>query len=371
MANYQLMNRNIRNIANVLAQAQAEKRKREVETQEMIQKAMLDLQMQKNLAEYKAKLNAQDPLAQLLKTAKVMEALKTLGISFNDISELRGDSSGAPVTPQKIQRQNQVLNARPFDNLSKLRGTEYRPDFFGRLQPTKYEDLGVEQEKKEISKAVDISGQQTENFLKGRSALTRLQNAFSQYMAYSKLMGKEQGGFGTLYKLKGDIGRKLARLRGEERPELSYSGMTQTLGQEVETALALSPILTNQNRIIRSIVSMIKGTLPERGITGTERAGLIRQSLRNAYGIMLGLQKNMFTPEQITKLNNMDSDEMKKALHRLATNALASEEEEKNFEAIWNNVKNTPAAIPENPFLENVEGSDRLKSLLNKYDVLK
>jgi len=253
---------------------------------------------------------------------------------------------GMQIPQVRPQMRPQVQPALQPD----IRPSEYKQTPFGGLQPTKFEDIGLEVEKTKTQEAVKLSTKQTEEFLKTRTNLARLGGSFSELMANMKLMEKEQGGLGIGPAVKGTLGRLGARITGETDPRKAYSGISGFEGQLNEVALSLSPILTGQNRIIRGIVAMIQKTLPTRTVTGPEATRLLKQSLTNAYKIQLAVQKNMISLNDIKKLNEQDETTIISKLDQLSRSVTLSKQEQMLFNQMWNRVKSTPMSRPETAF---------------------
>lgn len=66
-----------------------------------------------------------------------------------------------------------------------------------------------------------------------------------------------------------------------------------------ETSLAMNNILTGQNRVIKGVVSMIKSTFPSRKAPEDQIAGLMAQTIENAYGIYKAFEKAGLTPDDL------------------------------------------------------------------------
>jgi len=89
---------------------------------------------------------------------------------------------------------------------------------------------------------------------KARANFGRSTSMFKNIVAQVKGAKEEQGGLGLL---PGAYGQMMAGIR---RP--GFGRVASAYGQRVETALSLNSILTGQNRVIRSVVNMVMGTLP-------------------------------------------------------------------------------------------------------------
>ena len=176
---------------------------------------------------------------------------------------------------------------------------------------------------------------------KARANFGRSMGLFKNIVAQIKGAEKEQGGLGLGPGLKGQFGAKT------KRP--GFGRVSSAYGQRVETALSLNSILTGQNRVIRSVVSMILNSLPGPLDPPDQVASKLSQSIRNAYMLTKAYQKAGFTPE---KLRNLPSRRI--MLEGKPVEAVdididfslyaLSEKEEKKVEAIIQDILRTPIA---------------------------
>lgn len=179
---------------------------------------------------------------------------------------------------------------------------------------------------------------------KARANFGRAVSLFSNIVAQQKGMQEEQKkylqekgiettGLGLLAGTAGRFGTALKR-PGFGRTAAFY-------GQIAETAIGLNSILTGQNRVIRSVVSMIQRTLPDPRDTEEMSATKLAQSIKNSYGLVKAFEKAGYTPQKLNtmtpaELNSIDADSLI-GLYTL------SSAEEKELENIIDSVLKAPA----------------------------
>ncbi len=129
---------------------------------------------------------------------------------------------------------------------------------------------------------------------KSRANFSRVASMFSNIVAQVKGAEEEQGGLGLGPGLRGQFGVLIK--------DPKFSRTASAYGQRVETALSMNSILTGQNRVIRSVVSMVLKSLPDQRDPDTTVAAKIAQSMKNAYMITKAWQKAALTPEQLKSL---------------------------------------------------------------------
>lgn len=176
---------------------------------------------------------------------------------------------------------------------------------------------------------------------KARANFGRSLGLFKNVIAQVRGAEKEQGGLGLLPGIKGKIGA------GTKRP--GYGRVSSAYGQRVETALSLNSILTGQNRVIRSVVSMILNSLPGPFDPPDQVAAKLAQSIRNAYMLTKAYQKAGFTSEKLKNLPTRRIMLEGKPVEAVDIDIdfslyALSEKEEKEVEAIVQDVLKTPSA---------------------------
>lgn len=124
-ANWQAINEQLGSVVNAFG----ERQRQEQEMKQALQMMMLKAQMEKQLEN-------QNPMTQLLNMGKVGEALKNLGLTFQDVGMAQpqggGNQGGFPgigTNPQQVQPQGQPG----------LRATKYESTPFGGVRPTAFE----------------------------------------------------------------------------------------------------------------------------------------------------------------------------------------------------------------------------------------
>lgn len=318
------------------------------------------------LAQAQVDIKAQNvsPLDQLILRAKAAESAKTLGNEqlFNQIV---GTQQGqqpviAPVgggqvlqpqfQTQPIAQEQQVQQslATPQDLIPK----KIEVGDFGKISSTQFISLQALIDENVAKEAVKVTGKQLETLVKTSGNLSRVENAFSGLVAQAKRAVQEQGGFGAKAAI-GARGQRFAQRLGfgEERPlEEQFGGLAGFDAQRQEVILSLSPILTGQNRILRSALIMLKKTVPDLPITGTTEAEFgenIRQSMKNAFKISLGVSRGLLTPQQMADLSQNASDEqITKFLTDLVNKTKFDQNDEKFFNQLFSRVIQTPATKP-------------------------
>ena len=214
-------------------------------------------------------------------------------------------------------------------------------------------DIFIKQQDKLETRISDVLGDNAKAGIKVMRDMSRINAGMSVAMSYVKQVKNEQGGFTLPNKIYGDVNRSLAKLGLIDTSEdlsKAQSGVPFFQAQRIETILGLNPILTNQNRVIEGIVRMLGITYPDldKPMTETELVGLLKQTYRNAFNISVGLSKLGVTREDIVALENGD-DEAIEVFGKKLQNVMGSlgPDAEKLFEMGWQEIKDTPANIPE------------------------
>jgi len=310
-----------------------------------------------------------NPLNQLLTYGKVGEALQNMGLSMGDLGinpqnvmggqRTQGLGPGMGQGPRlglgmgpgggqgvQINRTNLSVNGQP-QGPSNLRATEYKQTPFGGIQPTKYEDLSVEAEKKQVGEAAKLASEQTKSFLKSQENVRRLTASAQELVANAKQAVQEMGGFGAKQYYGAKIKQLAAKSGFFDIPlEEQFSGLSGFEAQLKDMTLAMSPILTNQNRIIRGIINMLRESLPKFPTSEAEFNAKLRQTIKNSFRIAIGISKGMISPEEIRRLETDGTDEeIQKSLLKLQGSTITSQEEA-IVNNLWNKISSTPASKP-------------------------
>lgn len=254
------------------------------------------------------------------------------------------------------------------DLIPKKFGTTLR----GERTVTEVENLNVERQKKKVAEAAKAAGKQTQSTLKTQQALTRIKGASQELVARAKQAVDEQGGFGIVPSARGAFGAFRARLGIEDLPpEKQFSGRGAFAGQLTEMTLALSPILTGQNRVIRGIVNMLKKTLPNLNESEAQFVGKLKQTNKNAYRLALGLARSGLGQKEIERLNDTTPDEITSIIQDIISDASFTPEDEANFEEFWLDIVQTQATkaegLPEEKAQTKTQGQPiQIKSIRRK-----
>lgn len=373
---FQDIGKNLQNLASSKQQFQQQ-------LQLIQQQQKFKLQSGIALAKEKARLEQSDPFSRALKVSKFGQALNLSGMNFQDVNispdnvksfiqtgEFGTNQEAKPITQPQVQpqvesfgqfqtqptfrdQQAQQPLARQEDLIITKLGQEISPFGEKRIVPKEiFSQQGIIN-KGLASEAVKVSGKQLENLIKTSGNLSRVENAFSGLVAQAKRAVNEQGGFSATAAIKARGKRFLQRTFGfgDASPEDQFGGLAGFDAQRQETILALSPILTNANRILRSALVMLRKTTPDLPIFGTteaEFAANIKQSLKNAFKLSLGVARGLLTPEQIIDLEkNATNDRIDAFMQNLLNKTRFTAEDEKTFNLLFQRVIETPASTPE------------------------
>jgi hypothetical protein len=77
-------------------------------------------------------------------------------------------------------------------------------------------------------------------------------------------------------------------------------------GQQMETALAQSRVLTGQNRVIKSLINNLRKSLPQGTDTTEQVASKIIQSLTNSYKVFSAARRHGFTLADLNRMTDAD-----------------------------------------------------------------
>lgn len=160
---------------------------------------------------------------------------------------------------------------------------------------------------------------------------------FASLIAQSKAKMQQQGGEGGLS----------AGLKGKARvlmKDPKASAIAAFPGQVTETTLALNPVLTGQNRVIKGITEKISETLPGEYDPPTFIAQKTAQSLTNAYRITKAMNDLGITPETFVDMSDEELEAAGREIAEEANSLFLGPEEEQYIEATIQEVLSTPPA---------------------------
>ena len=166
-----------------------------------------------------------------------------------------------------------------------------------------------------------------------KNVVAQVKGAAIEQRRATKRLGVETTGMGLLPGIVGQFGAFT------KRP--GFGRVAAAYGQTTETALALNSILTGQNRVIRSVVSMIFATLPGPRDPEDQVAAKLTQSIINSYKLVKSFEKGGLTPEALKKLTDEQLEDIDaKSLVAIYT---LTPTEEKELKSIIDDVLSTPA----------------------------
>lgn len=242
---------------------------------------------------------------------------------------------------------------------------------------------GAELEKLGLERTINTLGKVNEERIgstfKGGENLARIASSFQVLIGAAKQAKKEQGGLGYIQSKAGNLKRAFAKsgipeALGIDIPlEEQMSGKDIYTGQLNEIVIALSPILTGANRIIEGIVNRIATTLPdlEEGTTEAAFTGQLRQSLRNAFGIVSSIAELGLNKEDLLKINDADQETIIKFIDSASKAGKLTNDEQELFDAMWQDLKDTPASVPETMFNNDSETIKSLGFDPDEYEIVK
>lgn len=289
------------------------------------------------------------PLEQLIERGGAADAAKILRNEelFNTIAG--GEQQGAVGQQGIIPQQNIDFQGqfRPPTIQEEAVGQSFeRPDLFateakfgdfGKLEPSKIKsESGIKRAKKvetSTAESVKQSFKLTGEFVKANRNFLRTTALFSGIVA--QLQGKkaEQGGLGLVQGSFGKLGTTL---------KVPGFGRTASFtGQLDETAIGLNSVLTGQNRVIKSVVEMIRGTLPSEFDTDDFAAAKIAQSITNSFKLNKSFELGLLSPQSIEDLSAGDENfDLESRLNQIIE---LSPEEKSNLEKMISGILETPA----------------------------
>lgn len=133
MADWQRFNENLSQGFNSLMAQQLEQRKRQQDFNEALQMMMIKAQLEKQM----------NPLQQLLDMGKMGEALKNLGLTFQDVG-FGGEQQKRTVIDLQNNGQGVFIPAgSPQTSMPNIRPTKFEPTPFGGIRPTIFEPVEI------------------------------------------------------------------------------------------------------------------------------------------------------------------------------------------------------------------------------------
>lgn len=161
---------------------------------------------------------------------------------------------------------------------------------------------------------------------------------------YEALMGQfktkliQQGGKGGV--VAGGIGTLKAMMK------LPNTAAIETFtGQIIETTLAMNPVLTGQNRVIKGITDRIAKTIPGWADTEQSAPQKISQSLTNMYRLTKAVADMGLTSEMFEGMSGEDQEVIGEMIAMKAAGLFLSPEEEAFVEETIQQVLNTPPVV--------------------------
>ncbi len=382
MPDFGALGANIGNIFDVLAERAREERLQKMQMEQMFNKALMEAQIKQMFP---------DPYREIQKSLAVTNLLRNyrdLGIPIGSMGGVA--PSTLPISPASsdmlpIAREPQIapdiidlhrraqyvqgVKERPAEAIDimpdrvtttyerpDLYPTKFEKDVFGRWRPTQVTSAKAQRREKITSEAVKASGKQIEDFLKAQRNLSRITSASRGLVATAKQAVKEMGGFGAKQYYGARFKQFLAKSGFVDLPlEEQQSGLSSFRGQLKEMVLALSPILTNQNRIIERVVEMLSETLPKFPTSEANFTAQLKQTVKNAFRLSIALSKGLLSPTEIEALSQADPEVIDSTLKKLLDKTQFTSEDEKWFRKYWQRIKNTPAAKAEGLFTKQQE----------------
>jgi len=347
-----------------------------------------ELESEKEIIRFKKSLKS--PLEELIEQSQGVEAAGILGRTdlARAIREASGGATQAQETPAIVPKNllgttSGVIEPRRIETSSvePLRGQskdllfkkfKETTNVFGETtrEPTEIISRQALIDEKIAGEATKAVGKQLESLVKTSGNFSRVENSFAGLVGQMKRAVIEQGGFGFKAAVTGRGKRLIQRLglqEGETTLEEQMGGLAGFEAQRQEVILSLAPILTNQNRILRSALTMIKKTVPDLPLTGTtesEVAENIRQSMKNSFKLALGIARGLLPPEAIIDLTeNATDEEITEFLTDLVRRTRFTEEDENFFNSIFKRVIKTPATKPVGLFQPGEKGSSQFKNI--------
>lgn len=153
----------------------------------------------------------------------------------------------------------------------------------------------------------------------------------------AKGAGEEQGGLGLLPGLWGKVNTAF------KNPNFSRTASVQ--GQIDESSLVYNRILTGQNRVIKGVVQMVKGTFLNMLDPGSTMAAKTTQSVRNSFRIKQAFQKVGWTPDILNKMTQAQLDTL--PVEAVVNSITMTPEETAQLDGIVKDVLATPAVQSE------------------------
>ena len=215
---------------------------------------------------------------------------------------------------------------------------------------TGFDESGLPTTKIQRTQAAEAKGKasakRTEELSKARVNFEKTANLFAGIVSQRKGAEEEQGGLGLIPGLKGKFNVAI------KNPD--FARVASSFGQRAETAFALNSVLTGQNRVIRGVINMILGSLPDDLDPPEFVASKTAQSVRNAFMLTKALQQAGLTQNVLSKMSQAELDNIDVA--GLVGSISLSPEEEAFIEAKINSILSAPVAKKRTLLGERGEG---------------
>jgi len=207
---------------------------------------------------------------------------------------------------------------------------------------------------KGIETAAAIAKSTQQEIVETRKKFLRVQSLFKTLAGQIAAKRESQGGrLGKIPHLLGEFGRfreslGLSVLTGEEPKEERFSRIVGVPAQRFEVAFGLNPILSGQNRVIKSALNMILKTIPSGTDSEGQTATLLAQSITNSFKLLLATEQNLFTRQDALQLNEGDDEKSEgnrtARLQGILDSVQMSKGQEDILEEIIVDILSTPAA---------------------------
>lgn len=273
------------------------------------------------------------PLDEMIERGKLADALlkEQEAQDAGLLGDLRPQSTpqpSQPVEPQGITAPTEPTVQVPQDN------EPVQPSEFVTTQikagTRTMENIEAKLDQRTKEKAIDEAMKTTTEAIKANTRFKRIVAMFSGLVAQAKGKKEEQGGLGLVPGIKGAIGR------ATKQPGFSRTAAFEA--QREETIIGMVPILSGQNRFIKSLGQMIGKTVPG-GLEPEDRlATLVAQSVTNAFKITMAFDKGIVTPESARR---MSAGQLEATINE---NILLTENEQAVLNEIIDDILKTPVA---------------------------
>jgi len=263
---------------------------------------------------------------------------------------------------QQVQADGTVGGGQPTTGQDRII-TEVTPQ--GRAKTTISKSGKIaEQETKAVGK---VRGTQFEQGAKSLANFNRVKQASIGMVSAAKRVFKEQGGFGFVQGIKGKVKRAAAKSGlVKVAAEDAQAGRAELIGQTQEMVLSLSPILTNQNRVIQGVLEMLGKTIPDadKPTTGAEFTAQLKQTTQNAFRLSFALSAGALTVGEIEDLNKGGTqEEIVSTMRDVMARSTVKEEADKFFKEQWGEILNSPASVAEDIFADREQQPLQINSV--------